>query len=148
MIRRVRLTAALLVGGLASAGVAAAQPSPYGAGETRTGPEPTPATRAPGAPEPLAPAAPRAPDPFAPAVPPSTGQPLPAPEPGSVMRRPEQLSHKPSGFWTSNRPAKGGAYRWRIMGMGALVLAIAVFFVVRMLRRVSRQRALGETDAR
>jgi hypothetical protein len=63
-----------------------------------------------------------------------------APLPGSVMRRPEQLSYRPSGFWTSNRPARGGAYRWRIMAAGILVLAITMFFVLRLLRRSSQQR--------
>jgi len=59
------------------------------------------------------------------------------PEPGSHMRKPEVRSGRPSGFWTSTRPAKGGAYRWRILGVGAAVLAVTVFFVVRLLRRAS-----------
>ncbi|HVV85074.1 MAG TPA: hypothetical protein VHE35_18545, partial [Kofleriaceae bacterium] len=63
-----------------------------------------------------------------------------APQPGSVMRTPEHLSGRPSGFWTSTRPAVGGAYRWRIMACGAVVLAISIFFVVRMLRRIREGR--------
>ena len=28
----------------------------------------------------------------------------------------------PSGFWTNPYPAKGGAYRWRMMAIGGVVL--------------------------
>jgi len=48
------------------------------------------------------------------------------------------LDSRPSGFWTSNRPARGGAYRWRIMAVGGVVLAITMFFVLRLLIRTSR----------
>lgn len=121
-----RLAAALLVAALASASSVAAQ----------TAGEPPPAP-APG----TLPAVPSPPAiDTSPAVPPSTGKPLPAPEPGSVMRRPEMLSHKPSGFWTSNRPAEGGAYRWGIMAPAAVVLLISIFFLARALRRASRER--------
>ncbi len=125
--RRRRLAVALLLGVLAIAGAATAQPAP----------EPPPAA----APSTPAPQAAPTPDPFAPAVPPSTGLPLPAPPPGSVMRRPEHLSSRPSGFWTSNRPAVGGAYRYRLLGVGVLVLGLTVLLLVRMLRRVDRTRA-------
>jgi hypothetical protein len=66
--------------------------------------------------------------------------PPPEPPEGTVMRQPEHLTARPSGFWTSNRPAVGGAYRYRIMGMGAIVLLITIFFLRRMLRRVSATR--------
>ena len=125
---RLALAAAIVVGALTSAGPVAAQPSPYGAGEARTAPATPLVDRG---------------DPLTPAVPPSSGEPLPPSAPGSVMRRPEQLGHKPSGFWTSNRPAEGGAYRWRIMAAGGLVLAISIFFVVRLIRRAGRERALA-----
>ena len=123
-----RSAAALLVGGLALAAPAAAQPGP------------PPATEAPPVPPGLLidPTSPTAP-----AVPTSTGAPPAAPLPGSVMRRPERLSERPSGFWTSNRPAEGGAYRWRIMAVAGAVLALSVFLVARMLRRISRARAVA-----
>ncbi len=130
-----RSAAAILVGGLALAAPAAAQPTPAQA-------PPVPTTEAAPAPAPppllIDPTSPTAP-----AVPTSTGAPPAAPLPGSVMRRPERLSDRPSGFWTSNRPAEGGAYRWRIMAVAGAVLALSVFFVARMLRRISRQRALA-----
>ena len=49
--------------------------------------------------------------------------------------------HKPSGFWTGTRPAKNGAYRYRLMGVGAGVLAISIFFTVRFIRKQSRNEA-------
>jgi hypothetical protein len=33
----------------------------------------------------------------------------------------EYLANRPSGFWTSNRPAVGGAYRYRLLGIGIVV---------------------------
>ncbi len=108
---------ALVLVALAS-GVAVAQPSPYGMGDERA----VPAERAPrntGAnPEPVPWAKP--------------------PEEGSQMRAPQMLDSRPSGFWTSNRPAKGGPYRWRIMAAGGVVLAITMFFVLRLLVRTAR----------
>jgi len=46
---------------------------------------------------------------------------------------------KPSGYWTGYRPARGGAYRWRMMAIALVVLGITIFFVARMLRRASRR---------
>jgi len=40
----------------------------------------------------------------------------------------------PSGFWTNPRPAKGGAYRWRMMAIGGVVLAVTVFMVIRLVK--------------
>jgi hypothetical protein len=67
----------------------------------------------------------------------------PAPEPTSQMRRPEVLTDRPSGFWTSTRPADGNRYRWRIMAMGGLVLAVSVFFVARAIRRANAGSVRG-----
>jgi hypothetical protein len=53
----------------------------------------------------------------------------------------EILSDRPSGFWTSNRPAVGGAYRYRLLGIGVILCAVTGYFVVRMLRRASAERA-------
>jgi hypothetical protein len=51
----------------------------------------------------------------------------------------EYLSERPSGFWTSNAPAIGGAYKYNLMYVGLVVLAITVFFTLRLVRR-SRPR--------
>ena len=53
----------------------------------------------------------------------------------------EILTEKPSGFWTSNRPAVGGAYRWRLLGIGVAVLAITGYGMLRLVRRASAERA-------
>ena len=46
----------------------------------------------------------------------------------------EIIYTRPSGFWTSNRPAVGGAYRWRLLGIGggvALLMGALVLYLVR-----------------
>lgn len=53
------------------------------------------------------------------------------------MRRPEVLTGRPSGFWTSTRPAVGGAYRWRMLAAGVVVLGISGLFLARALRRAN-----------
>jgi hypothetical protein len=50
---------------------------------------------------------------------------------------------KPSGFWTSGRPAVGGAYRYRLLGIGAAVLLMTAFMMVWVVRRYPRRNAEG-----
>lgn len=52
----------------------------------------------------------------------------------------EVLSERPSGFWTSNRPAQGGAYRYRLLGLGVLIASITGFFTWRLIRNASGPR--------
>jgi hypothetical protein len=52
----------------------------------------------------------------------------------------EILSDRPSGFWTSNRPAVGGAYRWRLLGLGVAITLGMGLVTWRLLRRASSQR--------
>jgi hypothetical protein len=47
----------------------------------------------------------------------------------------EKLTAKPSGFWTSSRPAKGGAYRYRMLGIGAGLAILTAFVTFRVIRR-------------
>jgi hypothetical protein len=55
-------------------------------------------------------------------------------------REREVLQHRPSGFWTSNRPAEGGAYRWRLLGVG-IVLAIGSGLLMRrLIKRANAER--------
>jgi hypothetical protein len=49
-------------------------------------------------------------------------------------RKPEVLTQRPSGFWTSNRPAVGGAYRWRLLGLGVATVGVMTIVVMRLLR--------------
>jgi len=53
----------------------------------------------------------------------------------------EILSEKPSGFWTSNRPAVGGAYRWRLLGIGVVLVAVTGLGMLRLIRRANAERA-------
>jgi hypothetical protein len=57
------------------------------------------------------------------------------------MRQPEVLTEKPSGFWTSNRPAVGGAYRYRMMLVGIAIAAIMGTVIVVVIKRNTRRAA-------
>lgn len=46
-----------------------------------------------------------------------------------------QLTEKPSGFWTSTRPAKGGAYRYRMLGIGVVIAAATGYGMFRVIRK-------------
>lgn len=119
MPRRIALLVAVAVAlALGGAGDAAAQPSPYGAGD-------------PGA-QPLTEKEKARAEAWKEAA---------EYEKATGYKQPERLLDRPAGFWTTTRPARGGAYRWRIMAAGVLVLGITVFFVLRLLRRTSQARA-------
>jgi hypothetical protein len=47
----------------------------------------------------------------------------------------------PSGFWTNPRPAKGGAYRWRMMAVGGGLLLITGYVMLRLVKKASTERA-------
>ena len=51
-----------------------------------------------------------------------------------VSRPHEVLSDRPSGFWTSNRPAVGGAYKWRLLEIGAAVALLTGWFTWRLVK--------------
>ena len=53
----------------------------------------------------------------------------------------EVIYTRPSGFWTSNRPAVGGAYRWRLLGIGVVILAITGYGMLRLVKRANAERA-------
>lgn len=53
----------------------------------------------------------------------------------------EILSNRPSGFWTSNRPAVGGAYRYRLLGIGVVIAAITGYGMLRLIKRANAERA-------
>jgi hypothetical protein len=53
----------------------------------------------------------------------------------------EVIYTRPSGFWTSNRPAVGGAYRWRLLGIGVVIAALTGYAMVRLVKRASAERA-------
>jgi hypothetical protein len=75
-------------------------------------------------------------------VAPASAQPASAqPASAQPLKTPEILTQKPSGFWTPNRPATGGAYRWRLLGIGIVILGITGYGMLRLVRRASRDRA-------
>jgi hypothetical protein len=55
--------------------------------------------------------------------------------PPTEERPHEILSDRPSGFWTSNRPAVGGAYKWRLLEVGVGVCALTGFLMVRLIKK-------------
>jgi hypothetical protein len=63
-----------------------------------------------------------------------------AAEPPMTTRKVEVLQHRPSGFWTSNRPATGGAYRWRLLGIGVVLASGAGLLMWRLTRRANAER--------
>lgn len=69
-----------------------------------------------------------------------------AAEPELTTRKVEVLKHRPSGFWTSNRPATGGAYRWRLLGIGVVLASGAGLLMWRLTRRANAER-LGRDQA-
>jgi hypothetical protein len=67
-----------------------------------------------------------------------------------TRREREVLRERPSGFWTSNKPAEHGAYRWRLLGIGVGLIGITGFVIFRLIKktdaeRVRRQSGHAET---
>jgi hypothetical protein len=52
-----------------------------------------------------------------------------------------QLTAKPSGFWTSSRPARNGAYRYRMLGIGVALVLATGWMTVRVVQRHGRRTA-------
>ena len=46
----------------------------------------------------------------------------------------------PSGFWTNPHPAKGGAYRWRMMAIGGGFLLLTGALVLRLVKKTNAER--------
>ncbi len=51
----------------------------------------------------------------------------------------EIIYNRPSGFWTSNRPAVGGAYRYRLLGLGVAIAIGMGWFTWRIVKKHARQ---------
>jgi hypothetical protein len=62
-----------------------------------------------------------------------------APNAGSVQYvEIDSRPARPSGFWTSTRPAQGGAYRYRLLGIGVVVMFMTLAFMLWVVRRKGR----------
>ncbi len=55
-------------------------------------------------------------------------------EPPTEERPHEILSDRPSGFWTSNRPAVGGAYKYRLLGIGVVIAGLTGYLTIRLVK--------------
>lgn len=87
-----------------------------------------------GSPAPEPAAAPPAVSPGAPVAAPSGTADAPPP----MRMAPAARSGKPSGFWGSSRPAVGGAYRYRLLGIGVAVVLLTLGIMMWILRRPAR----------
>jgi hypothetical protein len=52
-----------------------------------------------------------------------------------VSRPHEVLSDRPSGFWTSNRPAVGGAYKYRLLEIGCAISLLTGWLTWRLVKK-------------
>ena len=64
------------------------------------------------------------------------------------QRQHEILRERPSGFWTSNRPAQGGAYKWRLLGIGVVLAGVMGIVVLRVMRTARESRESRIRDGR
>jgi len=54
----------------------------------------------------------------------------------------EIIYTRPSGFWTSNRPApSGGEYKWRLMEIGIAVGLLTGWLLARTIKKANAERA-------
>jgi hypothetical protein len=52
----------------------------------------------------------------------------------------EIIYNRPSGFWTSNRPAVGGAYRYRLLLIGCAISLGMAWVTYRIVKSAKRRR--------
>jgi hypothetical protein len=52
----------------------------------------------------------------------------------------EIIYNRPSGFWTSNRPAENGAYRYRLLAIGVVVAFATGLLMRRIIRKANADR--------
>jgi hypothetical protein len=64
----------------------------------------------------------------------------PAPMTENPRAREQSDWKGPSGFWTNPHPAKGGAYRWRMMAVGGGFLLVTGILVLRLVKKTERDR--------
>lgn len=55
----------------------------------------------------------------------------------SQVTEPTKEYRRPSGFWTSTRPATNGAYRYRLLGIGLALIGVTGTAMVILVGRAS-----------
>jgi hypothetical protein len=53
----------------------------------------------------------------------------------------EYMATRPSGFWTNPRPAIGGSYRYRLLGLGCAIALGMGIVILRVVRKANAERA-------
>lgn len=57
--------------------------------------------------------------------------------PATTPTEPTKEYRRPSGFWTSTRPATNGAYRYRLLGIGLALIGVTGTAMVVLVGRAS-----------
>ena len=65
---------------------------------------------------------------------------LMSPGPAHDAQGPVTTYQRPSGFWTSNRPATNGAYRYRLLGIGVALMGATGFVMLMLVGRADQHR--------
>jgi hypothetical protein len=77
---------------------------------------------------------------------PTAGAPLPPAQMVERKMRPrERLSNRPSGFWLSNRPAQGGAYRYGKLIIGVILVILTGIGILLAIRKYAAPSARPTT---
>ena len=70
---------------------------------------------------------------------PGRAVPLRPPPRPPVMPKVEDIERpRISGFWTSTRPARGGAYRYRLLAIGVVIALLTLGFMLWLIRKKTR----------
>lgn len=63
-----------------------------------------------------------------------------SPGPPHEAQGPVTTYQQPSGFWTSNRPATNGAYRYRLLGIGVALMGATGLVMLLLVGKANAHR--------
>lgn len=81
---------------------------------------------------------------------PVSAEPETVPPPAEPEAGPSPADYQwkgPSGFWTSPYPAKHGAYRYRLLGIGCGLILVTGFVTLRLVKKANAFRAQRDATA-